>query len=34
MDTAKAANLYATWPADFMAYVNPPIGVAIRSPAR
>lgn len=26
MDTAKAANLYATWPADFMAYVNPPIG--------
>ena len=26
MDTAKAANLYATRPADFMAYVNPPIG--------
>jgi hydroxyacid-oxoacid transhydrogenase len=26
MDTAKAANLYATWPADFMTYVNPPIG--------
>ena len=26
MDTAKAADLYATWPADFMAYVNPPIG--------
>ena len=26
MDTAKAANLYATWPADFLAYVNPPIG--------
>ena len=26
MDTAKAANLYATYPADFMAYVNPPIG--------
>ncbi|MCB0099605.1 MAG: iron-containing alcohol dehydrogenase, partial [Caldilineaceae bacterium] len=23
---AKAANLYATWPADFLAYVNPPIG--------
>lgn len=26
MDTAKAANLYATHPADFMTYVNPPIG--------
>jgi hydroxyacid-oxoacid transhydrogenase len=26
MDTAKAANLYATRPADFMTYVNPPIG--------
>jgi hydroxyacid-oxoacid transhydrogenase len=26
MDTAKAANLYATYPADFLAYVNPPIG--------
>ena len=26
MDTAKAANLYATYPADFMTYVNPPIG--------
>ncbi len=26
MDTAKAANLYTTYPADFMAYVNPPIG--------
>ena len=26
MDTAKAANLYSTYPADFMAYVNPPIG--------
>jgi hydroxyacid-oxoacid transhydrogenase len=26
MDTAKAANLYATYPADFMNYVNPPIG--------
>ena len=24
MDTAKAANLYATWPADLLAYVNPP----------
>ena len=26
MDTAKAANLYSTHPADFMTYVNPPIG--------
>jgi len=26
MDTAKAANLYATYPADFLAYVSPPIG--------
>lgn len=26
MDTAKAANLYATYPADFFDYVNPPLG--------
>ena len=26
MDTAKAANLYSTYPADFLEYVNPPIG--------
>ena len=26
IDTAKAANLYATYPADFLAYVNKPIG--------
>ena len=26
LDTAKAANLYSTWPADFLAYVNAPIG--------
>ena len=26
MDTAKAANLYATYPADFLDYGNPPIG--------
>ena len=26
MDTAKAANLYSTCPADFMTYVNAPIG--------
>ena len=26
IDTAKTANLYATYPADFLAYVNAPIG--------
>ena len=26
IDTAKAANLYSTYPADFLAYVNAPIG--------
>jgi hydroxyacid-oxoacid transhydrogenase len=26
IDTAKAANLYATWPADFTEYVNPTLG--------
>ena len=26
MDTAKAANLYASYPDDFLAYVNAPIG--------
>ena len=26
MDTAKVANLYATYPAPFLAYVNPPVG--------
>ena len=26
MDTAKAANLYSTYPDDFLAYVNAPIG--------
>jgi len=26
MDTAKVANLYAAYPADFLAYVNKPIG--------
>ena len=26
IDTAKAANLYSTYPADFMTYVNAPIG--------
>ena len=26
IDTAKAANLYSTWPAEFLHYVNAPIG--------
>lgn len=26
IDTAKAANLYTTYPAEFLDYVNPPIG--------
>jgi hydroxyacid-oxoacid transhydrogenase len=26
IDTAKAVNLYTSWPADFLDYVNPPIG--------
>lgn len=26
MDTAKVANLYSTWPDDFLAYVYPPLG--------
>jgi hydroxyacid-oxoacid transhydrogenase len=34
MDTAKAANLYATYPADFLAYVNPPIGEGRTVPGR
>ena len=32
MDTCKAANLYASHPADFMAYVNAPIGEGRRVP--
>lgn len=32
MDTAKAANLYATYPADFLDYVNPPIGRGVPVP--
>ncbi|MGI8476426.1 MAG: hydroxyacid-oxoacid transhydrogenase, partial [Thermomicrobiales bacterium] len=34
IDTAKAANLYATHPADFLAYVNPPIGRGEPVPGR
>ena len=32
MDTAKVANLYSTYPADFLDYVNPPIGKGIPIP--
>jgi alcohol dehydrogenase class IV len=32
MDTCKAANLYATYPAEFMSYVNPPIGSGQKVP--
>ena len=32
MDTCKAANLYATQPAEFMTYVNAPIGGGQRVP--
>lgn len=32
MDTAKVANLYATYPADFLDYVNAPIGKATPVP--
>jgi hydroxyacid-oxoacid transhydrogenase len=34
MDTAKAANLYATYPADFFAYVNQPVGEGRPVPGR
>lgn len=34
MDTAKTANLYATYPADFLTYVNPPIGQGRPVPGR
>jgi hydroxyacid-oxoacid transhydrogenase len=34
MDTAKVANLYATYPADLMAYVNAPIGEGRPVPGR
>jgi hydroxyacid-oxoacid transhydrogenase len=32
MDTAKAANLYSTYPADLLDYVNAPVGKAIPVP--
>lgn len=32
MDTTKAANLYSTYPADFLDYVNAPIGRGIPIP--
>ena len=32
MDTAKVANLYSTYPADFLDYVNAPIGKAVPVP--
>lgn len=34
IDTAKAANLYATYPAEFLAYVNPPIGEGRHVPGK
>lgn len=32
IDTAKAANLYATHPADFLDYVNAPVGAGVPVP--
>lgn len=32
MDTAKAANLYSTYPADFFDYVNAPVGKGLPIP--
>jgi len=34
IDTAKAANLYSTYPADFLSYVNGPIGQGLPVPGR
>jgi hydroxyacid-oxoacid transhydrogenase len=34
IDTAKTANLYATWPAEFLTYVNAPVGLGRLVPGR
>jgi hydroxyacid-oxoacid transhydrogenase len=34
MDTAKVADLYATYPADLLTYVNPPIGLGQPVPGK
>lgn len=34
IDTAKAANLYSTYPADFLTYVNAPIGLGQPIPGK
>ena len=34
IDTAKAANLYATYPAELLTYVNPPLGQGKPIPGR
>jgi hydroxyacid-oxoacid transhydrogenase len=34
IDTAKAANLYATYPAELLHYVNPPVGKGLPVPGK